>query len=172
MLTQPCCPGDGRQQVYCEVFLSNLCRVPSARFTGCVTVFSVAWLEEVSVFPITNPSATIRTKEPPSHPVGEVNSVIVAENCMMRWCTQQHVTDFSPDPLVHRTISRRFKLDRVLWSIHTVCLRDTRTGTGKKWVVWDYTEHFTLHRDRNPIVSYCAGPGPGASSGPRVRQCD
>ena len=44
-------------------------------------------------------------------------------------------------------------------NIHTVYLRDTGTGTRKKWVVWYDAECFTLHGDQNPIVSYCAGPG-------------
>ena len=49
---------------------------------------------------------------------------------------------------------------------------DSGTRTGKKWVVWNYTERFTLHRDRDPTVSYCAGPGAGPCPGPGVSQCE
>ena len=49
---------------------------------------------------------------------------------------------------------------------------DTGTGTGKKWVVWYHAERFTLHRDRDNIVSYCAGPGPCSGFGPGVSQCE
>ena len=41
-------------------------------------------------------------------------------------------------------------------------------GTREKWVVCDYTEQFTLHRDRDPIVFYGVDHGPSAGSGPGV----
>ena len=66
----------------------------------------------------------------------------------------------------------------VLWDGEGVmvcshCLSlDTGTGTVKKWVVWYNAERFTLHRDQDPIVSHCAGPGPCSGFGPGVSQCE
>ena len=62
--------------------------------------------------------------------------------------------------------------DLQLWSIHTVCLQNTGTGTRKNRLYGIMQNIFTLHRDRDPIVSYSAVPSPGSGSGPGVSQCD
>ena len=47
-----------------------------------------------------------------------------------------------------------------------------RNRDRKGWVVWKYAECFTLHRDWDSIVYYCAVSGPCPGSGPGVSQCE
>ena len=59
----------------------------------------------------------------------------------------------------------------VSWFIHTVCLRDTGTGTGKMGCM-RLCGTFHITQGLGPIVSYCVAPGPGAGSCPGVSQCE
>ena len=47
------------------------------------------------------------------------------------------------------------------YGLFTVCLSPGhRNRDGKKWVVWDYTECFTLHRDQDPLFPIVLIPVP------------